>query len=154
MFPRWLPVLVLVLTGAPALPAAAAPAELTATEGRVSVLETTGDIQTVVVALPEIADATVTGPRKLFLLGRKPGRTGLLVIGTDGSPLLQTTVTVAPEDAGTVTVNRGARESTFTCTPRCAETDTSKAAQKDTGGTTPAAPATPTPAPPTAQITR
>jgi len=131
MFPRGLSAL--LLCAALAGPAAAQPAKtettVAVTAGAVAVLETTGDIRTVVVAVPEVADATVTAPRKLFLLGRKTGRTGLLVIGADGAPLLETTVTVAPADAGLVTVARGTRETTLSCTPRCAEADSAKAGQ-------------------------
>lgn len=141
MFP-WVPLLVLCpllagLSPAPAAAEAAAPT-LAVTAGAVTVLETAGDIRTVVVAVPEIADATVTAPRKLFLLGRKTGRTGLLVIGTDGAPLLEATVTVAPADAGVVTVARGTHETTLSCTPRCSEAEAGKAGQ-----TNPAAPSPP-----------
>ena len=140
MFPRWPPVLVscLLLAG----PAAAAD-ELTVTAGAVTVVETNADIHTVMVAVPEIADATVTAPRRLILLGRKSGRTGLLVIGSDGATLVDATVMVAPADVGTVTVDRGTRETTLSCTPRCSEVAGSKAA--DNAAATPAQPV-PTPA--------
>ncbi len=135
MFPRWLSLLaglgfVLghVFGLGLARPVLAA-SGVTVTAGAVTVLETAGDIHAVVVAVPEIADATVTAPRKLFLLGRKSGRTGLLVIGADGAPLLETTVTVAPSDAGLVTLDRGTKESTLSCTPRCVEADPGKSSQ-------------------------
>ena len=150
MFPRGLSVLVLcpllaVLNPGPAV----AEPVVAVTAGAVTVLETAGDIRTVVVAVPEIADATVTAPRKLFLLGRKTGRTGLLVVGADGAPLLETTIMVAPPDAGLVTVDRGTRETTLSCTPRCVETTAGKSgeggggASSPAGSGTPAAPAVP-----------
>ena len=132
MFPSWLPALVLALAAFSPPPATAetpAAASVTVTAGAVTVLDIAGDIRTVVVAAPEIADATVTAPRKLFLLGRKIGRTGLLVIGTDGAPLLETTVMVAPSDVGLVTVDRGTKQTTLSCTPRCSESDGGKPAQ-------------------------
>ncbi|MEI6559065.1 MAG: pilus assembly protein N-terminal domain-containing protein [Rhodospirillaceae bacterium] len=145
MFPRRLrtPALAVAIGALITVPFAAASetVKVAVTAGAVTLLETTADIRTVIVASPEIADATVTGPRKLFLLGRRTGRTGLLVIGTDGTPLLDATILVAPPDAGLVTVNRGGRESTLSCTPRCVETEGGKAAQES-----PAAP--PAPAPP------
>ena len=140
MFPRWLPVLVpcLLLAG----PAAASPDDLAVTAGAVTVVETTADIHTVMVAVPEIADATVTAPRRLILLGRRSGRTGLLVTGSDGATLLDATVMVAPADTGTVTLDRGTKETTLSCTPRCSEVAGGKAAENAS-----AAPPQPAPAP-------
>jgi Flp pilus assembly secretin CpaC len=87
----------------------------------VTVLAVTADIQTVVVANPEFADASLASPRKVLLLGKKPGHTSLLVTGRDGQVLIDTSVLVAPDDTGMVTVIRGIKESNMTCSPRCTQ---------------------------------
>ncbi len=155
MFPRWLPITLVgfvlgcLIAPQPGLSAeraptlverAATPAEqptgapkptaaMTITAGTVTTLNVGADIRTVVVAVPEIADATVTAPRRMFLLGRKLGRTGLTVIGTDGAPLLETTVMVVPSDIGVITVDRGMKQTTLNCSPRCTEAESGKASQ-------------------------
>ncbi len=143
MFPRWMTVLIMcVLSGAAP---ARAEEQIILKMGSVTLLSVSSDIKTVVLAIPDVADATVTTPRKLFLLGRKIGRTSLLVIGDDGEPLRQATLIVAPPDAGTVTLNRGSKESTLSCSPRCTEADISKGSSESGGSSaTPAAPAAPT----------
>lgn len=109
--------------------------------GDVTTLEIAGDVRTVVVANPEIADASVTTPRKLMLLGKKPGYTTLVVMGADGVPLLNATVMVTPEEMGALTVDRGLKETNMTCTPRCVTTE----AAKDTSGGASPAPQPPIP---------
>jgi Flp pilus assembly secretin CpaC len=84
------------------------------------VIEVGGDIHTVVVANPDVADASVASPRKLFLLGKKPGHTSLLITDGAGNALFDASVMVAPDQQGVVTINRGAtKEATLSCAPRC-----------------------------------
>ncbi len=136
MFPRWtaaLAVLAVLLPIHPATadgPAAVAnppPApvpvlpvkNLRVFMNTVNVIEITDDIHTVIVANPDIADASVLSPRKLYLLGKQPGQTSLLVTDANGNPLLRASILVAKAERGVVTVDRGIHESTLLCAPRC-----------------------------------
>ncbi len=145
MFPRWMsvPALCVAATCLSGGSPARAEEQIKLTLGTVTLLDVASDIQTVVVAAPDVADATVTAPRKLFLLGRKTGRTSLLVFGANGVPLREATVIVAASDAGTVTLNRGTKESTLSCTPRCSEADISKSGADSGSPSSPPAPPAP-----------
>ena len=135
----------------------AAPQCLPLAVDAITLLDLPGDISTVIIANPQIADASVLGPRRLYLLGRKPGQTGLMVVGADGAPLLRATVIVAPAepplratvmvapaDLGVVTVDRGTHESTLSCSPRCVAIDEGKSGA-DAVGASPSPPAPPLP---------
>ncbi len=139
MFPRWTALavaLLLVATNALLLaPATAAPlivkkVPMRVVIGEVKLLEIDGDVRTVIVATPDVADVTVTSPRKLLLRGKKPGSTGLLVLDSGGKSLLDITLMIAPSDEGVVTVDRGINPTDMTCAPRCV----AKEASKDAGG--------------------
>lgn len=75
---------------------------------------------TVLIANPEIADVVATKSGQILVVGRRPGRTELLVLAASGKQLLSRTVVVGPAGA-TVTVNRGTAERTLACTPVCTE---------------------------------
>ncbi len=156
MFPRWAAVMTaifLVARLAPgSSPAQTADATDTSTLLRVFInavlmLDTAGDIHTIIIANPQIADASVLSPRKLYLLGKKPGQTSLTVVGTHGESLLDVTVMVAPSDQGVVTVDRGTKdhgmtESTLACSPRCVVEEENKSGS-DTSGAAPPTPPSP-----------
>lgn len=119
--------------GAPVSPRAEAvikPVPLTVSVADLLSVTVSGDIRTVMVANPEVADASVASPHKIVVLGKKPGFTQVLVNGAEGDELLAATVMVTPQDRGVVTVGRGIKETTLTCTPRCV----ANAAAKDTSG--------------------
>src|SRR3954471_396783 len=79
-----------------------------------------GEAKTVLVANPAVADVTPVTGRKLIVLGRGAGQTGLLIFDGEGKPLLDATVLVTPSKQWAVTVTRGVTEKTLSCTPRCA----------------------------------
>jgi len=149
MFPRSAAVLALLVAipaGTVTAEPAVKPVPVRVAEHDVTTLDIPGDIHTVVVANPEIADTSVTSQHKLMLLGKKPGYTTLLVIGADGGRLLTTTVMVTPEEKGVLTVDRGVKETNMTCSPRCVTTE----AAKDTSGGASPGPAAASPSLPAA----
>jgi Flp pilus assembly secretin CpaC len=79
------------------------------------------EAKTVLVANPAIADVTPVNGRKLIVLGRGTGQTGLLIFDGDGKPLLEATVLVTPARQGAVTVHRGVNGTTLSCNPRCTD---------------------------------
>jgi Flp pilus assembly secretin CpaC len=79
------------------------------------------EAKTVLVANPAIADVTPVNGRKLIVLGRGAGQTGLLIFDDAGKPLLEATVLVTPARQWAVTVHRGVKGTTLSCTPRCSD---------------------------------
>jgi Flp pilus assembly secretin CpaC len=97
-----------------------------------------GEAKTVLVANPAIADVTPVTGRKLIVLGRGAGQTGLLIFDGEGKPLLDATVLVTPARQWAVTVTRGVTEQTLNCAPRCSpETSAAPAAAPATTGSPP-----------------
>ncbi len=78
------------------------------------------DIATVLIANPAIADVIVEKSRLLFLIGRSPGETMLVLLDKAGREIMNTSIVVVPNLEREVTVHRGAVEATFSCAPRCA----------------------------------
>ena len=84
------------------------------------------------IANPDIADIVNEKNNLLFVLGRKPGATNLLVYDKDGKQLLSREIVVAPEDARMVTITRDTDPTTYLCEPRC------RFYEHEQGGTVPA----------------
>ncbi len=74
----------------------------------------------VLIADPEIADIVNERGHLLFVLGKKPGDTNLLVYDGAGKRLFEREVIVVPPDADAVTVTRETDQTDYTCAPRCA----------------------------------
>ena len=77
------------------------------------------DVATVLIANPAIADVAVEKSRLLFLIGRSPGETMLVLLDEAGREIMNTSIVVVPNLEREVTVHRGAVEATFSCAPRC-----------------------------------
>ena len=76
----------------------------------------------VVVGNPGIADVTVENPRLLFVIGRAPGETNLMVFDTEAREIANYELVVVGERDRHVTVNRNTGLlSTLSCDPRCIE---------------------------------
>jgi hypothetical protein len=74
----------------------------------------------VLIADPEVADVVNERNNLMFVLGRKPGATNLLVYDGAGKRLLEREVVVVPQDARTVTITRETDQTDYICDPRCA----------------------------------
>lgn len=77
------------------------------------------DLATVLIANPIIADVGIESTRLIVLVGRVPGETELVVLDSRGNEILKSPVVVVPNLERTVTVQRGVREATLSCAPRC-----------------------------------
>ncbi|HYD99717.1 MAG TPA: pilus assembly protein N-terminal domain-containing protein [Alphaproteobacteria bacterium] len=118
---RRLPLALLLAAALPAaivLPAAAETLSVPVDTARL--LRLGRPAQTVYVANPAIADVTVEAADQVFILGKRPGRTNLIVLDTAGKQVLSTAIVVVPPQEGTVTVTRGVAETHLSCAPRCA----------------------------------
>ena len=78
------------------------------------------DVATVLIANPAIADVVVEKSRLLFLIGRSPGETMLVLLDKAGREIMNAAIVVVPNLEREITVHRGAVEATFSCAPRCA----------------------------------
>lgn len=102
--------------------------------GAVRALELVAEAGSVTVADPEIADVVPAGGKRLIVMGRTTGQTGLLVHDRQGGALLNATIVVTPERDRTVTVNRGVEEDRMICAPDCVSTRPPGAAGGGGGG--------------------
>ena len=74
----------------------------------------------VLVANPSIADVAIETAQLLFLLGRRPGETSLIILDDQGQEILSQPIVVTPQIERHVTIQRGLRRAaTYTCDPRC-----------------------------------
>lgn len=74
---------------------------------------------TVVIGNPKIADASVQDETTIVLTGKGFGITNLVVLGEDGTAIVDEQVTVSRQDKSSVRVYRRADVQTLSCTPRC-----------------------------------
>ncbi len=89
---------------------------------------------------PAVADIVVEGNGRLFLLGREPGETNLLILDEAGEIILSSTIVVGPVNKRRVTVDRRDISSTLSCSPRCTPVATPRGSGATTAGAAPAAP--------------
>ncbi|MBX3568203.1 MAG: pilus assembly protein N-terminal domain-containing protein [Rhizobiaceae bacterium] len=74
---------------------------------------------TIVVGNPAIADAAVQDATTLVLTGKGFGVTNLVVLDSDGNPVIDEQVSVSRQSASSVRVYRRADIQTLSCTPYC-----------------------------------
>lgn len=77
-----------------------------------------GEVSTVVVGNPSIADATVQG-QNVFIHGRSFGYTNLIVLDKQGSQIANLGVTVMQGGNNNLTVFRGGGKYSYVCEPQC-----------------------------------
>jgi hypothetical protein len=90
-------------------------AELSVAMDDVTVVKFEHPVATVYVGNPTIADITVIDPTHVFLLGKSYGKTNLIALDIDRNPVVDDQVTVFARAGGTVTLNRGANQLTYSC---------------------------------------
>lgn len=82
-----------------------------------------GMAASVVIGDPTVADVSLEDPHTLILFGKGTGETNLLVFGPDHKLILNSSVTVTPENARHVSVygspDSAAAETLFACGSRC-----------------------------------
>jgi hypothetical protein len=73
-------------------------------------------VSTVYVGNPAIADITTIDSQHIFVLGKSFGDTNMIALGRDGRPVANNHVTVFGRRMGAVTVQKGAKQFTYSCT--------------------------------------
>ena len=119
---------------APAM--AGAGIEVTMNQAKIVKLSRPAD--TIVVGNPAIADASVQDASTIVLTGKGFGVTNLVVLDTDGSPIVDEQVTVVRQAASSVRIYRRAEIQTMSCTPYCEssyKSDAEKSSEAEMNGT-------------------
>ncbi len=89
----------------------------------------------VLVANPTIADVAIETAQLLFLLGRRPGETSLIILDDQGQEFLSMPIVVTPQIKRHVTIQRGlGRAATYSCDPRCLSVPNPERGSSDPGG--------------------
>ncbi|MDX8468133.1 pilus assembly protein N-terminal domain-containing protein [Mesorhizobium sp. VK23B] len=112
------PVVALLAVAAFVMPASAgAGIEVTMNQAKIVKLSRAAD--TIVIGNPAIADAAVQDSSTVVLTGKGFGVTNLVVLDSDGSPIVDEQVTVVRQAASSVRIYRRADVQTMSCTPYC-----------------------------------
>src|SRR6476469_849640 len=98
---------------------AKAGAGIEVTMNQAKIVKLTRAADTIVVGNPAIADAAVQDASTIVLTGKGFGVTNLVVLDTDGSPIVDEQVTVVRQAASSVRIYRRAEVQTMSCTPYC-----------------------------------
>jgi Flp pilus assembly secretin CpaC len=83
------------------------------------IVKLTRPADTIVIGNPEIADAAVQDATTVVLTGKGFGVTNLVILDSDGSPIVDEQVYVSRQDARSVRIYRRAEVQTLSCTPFC-----------------------------------
>lgn len=129
-------------TAASAAPGEAEPLQLIL--DKVKLVHLDAGARRVIVANPAIADVSLETPTLLYIFGKAPGETNLVVLGDDERPVFSRSLQVAPETERMVSVHTPANEGdtvrTYSCTSgrcvRVASPDGATPAQPSPGATT------------------
>jgi hypothetical protein len=122
----------------------ARPASLRVSVNHAEVVTLQGPAAVALIANPDIADIVNERGNLIFVIGRKPGTTNLLVYDDAGKRLLGREIVVVPEDGNMVTITRETDVTDYYCEPRC------RFYEHEQGGAPPMAPANASPAAPAA----
>jgi len=119
-----------------AMPAQAeAGIEVTMNQAKIVKLARPAD--TIVVGNPAIADASVQDASTVVLTGKGFGVTNLVILDSDGSPIIDEQVTVIRQTASSVRIYRRADVQTMSCTPYCEsayKTDAERSSEAEMNG--------------------
>lgn len=102
-----------------AVPGAALAEGINVLMNQAKILKLSRPADTIIIGNPDIADASVQDASTIVLTGKGFGVTNLVVIDTDGMPLLDEQVVVSRDFANSVRVYRRASVQTLSCTPYC-----------------------------------
>ncbi len=121
---------------AAALPVQAAENGIEIVLNQAKILKLARPADTIVIGNPEIADASVQNASTIVLTGKGFGVTNLVILDSDGAPVIDEQVFVSRQDARSVRVYRRAAMQTLSCTPRCEssyKTDAEKESEAELG---------------------
>ena len=74
---------------------------------------------TIVIGNPAIADASVQDATTIVLTGKGFGVTNIVILDSDGTPIVDEQVTVSRHTASSVRIYRRSSVQTLSCTPYC-----------------------------------
>jgi Flp pilus assembly secretin CpaC len=83
------------------------------------IVKLTRPADTIVIGNPQIADASVQDSTTVVLTGKGFGVTNMVVLDSDGAPIVDEQIYVTRRDARSVRVYRRAEVQTLSCTPFC-----------------------------------
>ena len=83
------------------------------------IVKLTRPADTIVIGNPDIADASVQDASTVVLTGKGFGVTNLVILDTDGNPIVDEQITVTRHAAKTVRIYRRSQIQTLSCTPYC-----------------------------------
>ncbi len=89
---------------------------------RAKVLRISRPADTIIIGNPSIADATIQDQRTLVLTGRSFGVTNIVILDSDGEPIVDETIVVQGHETNTVRIYRRAVRETLACSPVCEPT--------------------------------
>ncbi len=95
---------------------------LIVTVDRARVFRVSRPAATVIIGNPAIADATIEDEQTLVLTGRSFGVTNLIILDTDGNPIVDQTLVVRGHETNTVRIYRRSQRETLACAPVCEPT--------------------------------
>ena len=101
-------------------PKAGAPFSVTVDRAKVVRIAKPAD--TIIIGNPAIVDVTIQDARTLVMTGRSYGVTNLIILDTDGDPIVDETVVVKSHEEHTVRIYRRAARQTMACSPVCEPT--------------------------------
>ena len=112
-------ILAALMAGAPASHRAEAAQGIEVVMNQARIIKLTRPADTIVIGNPEIADASVQDATTIVLTGRGFGVTNLVILDSEGNPIVDEQVFVSRQDASTVRIYRRAEVQTLSCTPKC-----------------------------------
>ena len=135
--PRSSIVIAALLVAASFVAPAMAGAGIEVTMNQAKIVKLSRPADTIVVGNPAIADASVQDASTIVLTGKGFGVTNLVVLDTDGSPIVDEQVTVVRQAASSVRIYRRAEIQTMSCTPYCEssyKSDAEKSSEAEMNG--------------------
>lgn len=76
-------------------------------------------VSKVIVGNSKVADATVADATTIVLTGRSFGTTNLVLLDSDGNPIVDERILVSIDEGNTVRVFRQTERTVLSCTPNC-----------------------------------
>ena len=104
--------------------------------GKAMLVQLSATPKVVMLGNPNIADVVMEDNGLLFLLGKEPGETNLMILNDKGEVLISSPVIVAPGQKRHVTIDRGQERSLLSCNPRCVPVATPNGAGATTAAAT------------------
>ena len=83
------------------------------------ILKLNHPVEKVIVGNSNIADVTIADNKTIVLTGKAYGTTNLVILGKDGSAIVDKDILVSTDEAHTVRVYRQTKRTVLSCGPNC-----------------------------------